>query len=89
MRLRELEVLEKVAANGKLKIVLGDKGLADKSSTFCDLRRESRTHPWFERSNRGHLVDAGYVRQTVVAHGELRESAGPCRRRDELASAPI
>ena len=30
MRLRELEVLEKVAANGKLKIVLGDKGLADK-----------------------------------------------------------
>lgn len=36
MRLRELEVLEKVAANGKLKIVLGDKsalgekGLTDK-----------------------------------------------------------
>ena len=30
MRLRELEVLEKVAANGKLNIVLGDKGLADK-----------------------------------------------------------
>jgi regulator of protease activity HflC (stomatin/prohibitin superfamily) len=29
MRLRELEVLEKVAANGKLNIVLGDKGLAD------------------------------------------------------------
>jgi regulator of protease activity HflC (stomatin/prohibitin superfamily) len=30
MRLRELEVLEKIAANGKLNIVLGDKGLADK-----------------------------------------------------------
>ena len=30
MRLRELEVLEKVAAGGKLSIVLGEKGLADK-----------------------------------------------------------
>src|SRR5262249_20815693 len=30
MRLRELEVLEKVAASGKLTVVLGDKGLADK-----------------------------------------------------------
>jgi hypothetical protein len=30
MRLRELEVLEKIAANGKLNIVLGGKGLADK-----------------------------------------------------------
>jgi hypothetical protein len=35
MRLRELEVLEKVAASGKLNIVLGEKapgekGLADK-----------------------------------------------------------
>jgi regulator of protease activity HflC (stomatin/prohibitin superfamily) len=30
MRLRELEVLEKIAANGKLNIVLGDKGLADR-----------------------------------------------------------
>ncbi len=30
MRMRELEVLEKIAANGKLNIVLGDKGLADK-----------------------------------------------------------
>ncbi len=30
MRLRELEVLEKIAANGKLNIILGDKGLADK-----------------------------------------------------------
>lgn len=35
MRLRELEVLEKIAANGQLKIVLGEKspgekGLADK-----------------------------------------------------------
>ena len=29
MRLRELEVLEKVAAAGRLKIVLGEKGLAD------------------------------------------------------------
>lgn len=30
MRLRELEVLEKVAGSGKLNVVLGDKGLADK-----------------------------------------------------------
>ena len=30
MRLRELEVLEKIASNGKLNIVLGEKGLADK-----------------------------------------------------------
>ena len=30
MRLRELEVLEKVAANSKLNIVLGDKGLTDR-----------------------------------------------------------
>ena len=30
MRLRELEVLEKVAASGKLNIVVGEKGLADK-----------------------------------------------------------
>ncbi len=30
MRLRELEVLEKVAASGKLNVVLGEKGLADK-----------------------------------------------------------
>ena len=30
MRLRELEVLEKVAAGGKLSIVLGDKGLTDR-----------------------------------------------------------
>lgn len=30
MRLRELEVLEKIATNGKLSIVLGEKGLADK-----------------------------------------------------------
>lgn len=30
MRLRELEVLEKVAANAKLNVVLGDKGLADR-----------------------------------------------------------
>lgn len=29
MRLRELEVLERIAANGKLNIVLGEKGLAD------------------------------------------------------------
>ena len=34
MRLRELEVLEKIAANGKLNIVLGDKGLADKVVNF-------------------------------------------------------
>lgn len=30
MRLRELEVLEKIASAGKLNIVLGDKGLAEK-----------------------------------------------------------
>lgn len=30
MRLRELEVLEKIASAGRLNIVLGDKGLADK-----------------------------------------------------------
>ncbi len=30
MRLRELEVLEKVVATGKLNVVLGDKGLADR-----------------------------------------------------------
>ena len=30
MRLRELEVLEKVVASGKLKVVLGEKGLADR-----------------------------------------------------------
>ena len=30
MRLRELEVLEKVAANSKLNIVVGDKGLTDR-----------------------------------------------------------
>ncbi len=30
MRLRELEVLEKIAMTGKLNIVLGEKGLADR-----------------------------------------------------------
>ena len=30
MRLRELEVLEKVASNGKLNVVLGEKGLAER-----------------------------------------------------------
>src|SRR5204863_1481975 len=30
MRLRELEVLEKVVASGKLSVVLGEKGLADR-----------------------------------------------------------
>jgi regulator of protease activity HflC (stomatin/prohibitin superfamily) len=30
MRLRELEVLEKVASNSKLSVVLGEKGLADR-----------------------------------------------------------
>ena len=30
MRLRELEVLEKIASTGKLNIVLGEKGLADR-----------------------------------------------------------
>jgi hypothetical protein len=31
MRLRELEVLEKVALAGRLNVVLGEKGLADKA----------------------------------------------------------
>jgi hypothetical protein len=30
MRLRELEVLERVAANGNLNVVLGERGLADR-----------------------------------------------------------
>ena len=30
MRLRELEVLEKIAASGKLSVILGEKGLADR-----------------------------------------------------------
>ena len=30
MRLRELEVLEKVATNAKLNVVLGEKGLTDR-----------------------------------------------------------
>jgi regulator of protease activity HflC (stomatin/prohibitin superfamily) len=30
MRLRELEVLEKIAAAGKLNVILGEKGLAEK-----------------------------------------------------------
>ena len=30
MRLRELEALEKIASNGKLKVVLGEQGLADR-----------------------------------------------------------
>jgi hypothetical protein len=30
MRLRELEVVERVAAGGKLNVVLGEKGLAER-----------------------------------------------------------
>jgi hypothetical protein len=30
MRLRELEVLEKIAASSKLNVILGEKGLADR-----------------------------------------------------------
>ena len=30
MRVRELEVLEKIAAGGKLNVVLGEKGLAER-----------------------------------------------------------
>jgi hypothetical protein len=30
MRLRELEVLEKIASGGKLSVILGEKGLADR-----------------------------------------------------------
>ena len=30
MRIRELEVLEKIACDGKLNVVLGEKGLADR-----------------------------------------------------------
>ena len=34
MRMRELEVLEKIATTGELKIVLGEKGLAEKVMTL-------------------------------------------------------
>jgi regulator of protease activity HflC (stomatin/prohibitin superfamily) len=30
MRLRELEVLERIASSGKLNVILGEKGLADR-----------------------------------------------------------
>ena len=30
MRMRELEVLEKIVASGKLSVILGEKGLADR-----------------------------------------------------------
>ncbi len=30
MRLRELEILEKIATNSKMNVVLGEKGLADR-----------------------------------------------------------
>ena len=30
MRLRELEVLEKIAVNGKLNVVVGEKGLSER-----------------------------------------------------------
>jgi hypothetical protein len=30
MRLRELEVLERIATTGNLKVMLGEKGLADR-----------------------------------------------------------
>jgi hypothetical protein len=30
MRLRELEVLEKIASTGELKVLLADKGLVDR-----------------------------------------------------------
>ena len=30
MRLRELDVLEKISANAKLSVFLGEKGLADR-----------------------------------------------------------
>ena len=30
MRLRELEVLEKIATSGKLSVILGEKGLSDR-----------------------------------------------------------
>jgi hypothetical protein len=30
MRLRELEVLEKIAATGNLNVVLGEKGMAER-----------------------------------------------------------
>ena len=30
MRLRELEILEKIASTGNLNVVLGDKGLSEK-----------------------------------------------------------
>ncbi len=34
MRLREMETLEKVAANGKMKVILGDKGLTEKVTSL-------------------------------------------------------
>ena len=34
MRLRELEVLEKVACEGKLNVILGEKGLTDRVVTL-------------------------------------------------------
>jgi len=35
MRLRELELMEKVAGNSKLSVVLGEKGLAERVVTSC------------------------------------------------------
>jgi hypothetical protein len=47
MRLREPEVLEKIAATGKLNVLLGEKGLADKvvnllSQRSCSIGPERR-----------------------------------------------
>ncbi len=40
MRLRELEVLEKVAGNSKLNVVLGEKGLAERERSLADKDRQ-------------------------------------------------
>ena len=52
MRLRELEVLEKIAAAASSHRPWRE-GPGRQSSTCCDRRRELRLHPWFERSNQG------------------------------------
>ena len=54
MRLKELEVLEKVAAKANLQVVLGEKGLADRvmklmqivSRRRCDGSQRRRLFLW-------------------------------------------
>jgi hypothetical protein len=42
MRLRELDVLEKIAEKSKLNVVLGEKGLADRSHGQPDIEEDPR-----------------------------------------------